>query len=116
MKVAIIGTGIAGNVAAYHLREQHDITVYEANAYVGGHTNTHDIDTANGTLPVDTGFIVFNDRTYPNFIKLLDELEVESLDSEMSFSVRRDRPSLEYNGSTLDGLFAQRRNVESNHI
>ena len=111
MKVAIIGTGIAGNVAAYHLREQHDITVYEANAYVGGHTNTHDIDTANGTLPVDTGFIVFNDRTYPNFIKLLDELEVESLDSEMSFSVRRDRPSLEYNGSTLDGLFAQRRNV-----
>ena len=111
MKIAIIGTGIAGNVAAYHLREQHDITVYEANAYVGGHTNTHDIDTANGTLPVDTGFIVFNNRTYPNFIKLLDELEVESLDSEMSFSVRRDRPCLEYNGSTLDGLFAQRRNV-----
>jgi predicted NAD/FAD-binding protein len=111
MKVAVIGTGIAGNVAAYHLREQHDITVYEANAYVGGHTNTHDIDTANGTLPVDTGFIVFNDRTYPNFVRLLDELNVESLDSEMSFSVRRDRPALEYNGSTLDGLFAQRRNV-----
>jgi predicted NAD/FAD-binding protein len=111
MKVAIIGTGIAGNVAAYHLREEHDITVYEANAYVGGHTNTRDIDTADGPLPVDTGFIVFNNRTYPNFIKLLDELEVESLDSEMSFSVRRDRPSLEYNGSTLDGLFAQRRNV-----
>lgn len=111
MKVAVIGTGIAGNVAAYHLREQHDITVYEANAYVGGHTNTHDIDTANGNLSVDTGFIVFNDRTYPNFVRLLDELNVESLDSEMSFSVRRDRPALEYNGSTLDGLFAQRRNV-----
>jgi predicted NAD/FAD-binding protein len=111
MRVAIVGTGIAGNVAAYHLNKSHDITVYEAGSYVGGHTNTVDVDTADGPLPVDTGFIVFNDRTYPNFIKLLDELGVDSHDSEMSFSVRRSRPSLEYNGSNLNGLFAQRRNL-----
>ena len=111
MKIAIIGTGIAGNVAAYNLRDRHDITVYEANSYVGGHTNTHDIPSGSGTLPVDTGFIVFNDRTYPNFVRLLDELGVESLDSEMSFSVRRERPAMEYNGSTLDGLFAERLNL-----
>ena len=111
MRVAIIGTGIAGNVAAYHLNKQHDITVYEAGSYVGGHTNTIDVETAAGVLPVDTGFIVFNNRTYPNFIALLDELGVDALDSEMSFSVRSDRPALEYNGSNLNGLFAQRRNL-----
>lgn len=111
MKVAVIGTGIAGNVAAYHLNKSHDITVFEAGSYVGGHTNTVDVDTAAGPLPVDTGFIVFNDRTYPNFIRLLDELGVDSHDSEMSFSVRKSRPSLEYNGSNLNGLFAQRRNL-----
>ena len=111
MKVAIVGTGIAGNVAAYHLNKQHDITVYEAGAWVGGHTNTIDVPTGRGPLPVDTGFIVFNNRTYPNFISLLDELDVASQDSEMSFSVRRDAPLLEYNGSTLNGLFAQRSNL-----
>jgi predicted NAD/FAD-binding protein len=111
MRVAIVGTGIAGNVAAYHLNKAHDITVYEAGSHVGGHTNTIDVDTAGGRLPVDTGFIVFNDRTYPNFIRLLDELGVHSQDSEMSFSVRGTRPSLEYNGSHLDGLFAQRSNL-----
>ena len=111
MKVAIVGTGIAGNVAAYHLNKQHDITVYEAGSWIGGHTNTIDVDTDNGPLPVDTGFIVFNDRTYPNYINLLDELGVASQDSEMSFSVRRDEPTLEYNGSTIDGLFAQRSNA-----
>jgi len=111
MKVAVVGTGIAGNVAAYYLNRSHDITVYEAGAWVGGHTNTIDVDTADGPLPVDTGFIVFNDRTYPNFIRLLEELGVDSQDSEMSFSVRKNRPSLEYNGSNLNGLFAQRRNL-----
>ena len=111
MRIAVVGTGIAGNVAAYHLNKSHDITVYEAGSYIGGHTNTIDVDTANGPLPVDTGFIVFNDRTYPNFIRLLDELGVDSHDSEMSFSVRSNRPSLEYNGSNMNGLFAQRRNL-----
>ena len=111
MKVAVVGTGISGNVAAYHLNKKHDVTVYEAGAYVGGHTNTVDVETAAGPLPIDTGFIVFNDRTYPNFISLLDELGVASHDSEMSFSVRSNRPALEYNGSNLNGLFAQRRNL-----
>ena len=111
MKIAVVGTGISGNVAAYHLNKAHDVTVYEAGSYVGGHTNTVDVETAAGPLPVDTGFIVFNDRTYPNFISLLDELGVASHDSEMSFSVRGNRPSLEYNGSNLNGLFAQRRNL-----
>ena len=111
MKVAIIGTGIAGNVAAYHLNKRHDITVFEANSYVGGHTNTIDVETESGPLPVDTGFIVFNNRTYPNFNELLAEIEVPFHDSDMSFSVRSDAANLEYNGSSLDGLFAQRRNA-----
>lgn len=111
MKIAVIGTGIAGNVAAHYLNRDHDITVFESNNYVGGHTNTVDVATDHGYLPVDTGFIVFNDRTYPNFVRLLDELDVASQDSEMSFSVRQTEPDLEYNGSTLNGLFAQRSNA-----
>ena len=90
LRVAVIGTGIAGNVAAYHLSRLHDVTVYEANNYIGGHTNTVSVATPDGDLPVDTGFIVFNNRTYPNFINLLDELDVPSQESEMSFSVRSD--------------------------
>ena len=111
MRIAIIGTGIAGNVAAYKLRDQHDITVFEAAAHIGGHTNTVDVYESGKRLAVDTGFIVFNDRTYPNFIRLLDEIGQSSKPSEMSFSVRSDR--LEYNGSSLDALFAQRRNLFS---
>lgn len=111
LKIAIVGTGIAGNVVAYHLREQHDITVFEASDYIGGHSNTHAIPTADGELNLDTGFIVFNDRTYPNFIKLLEELGVESQPSSMSFSVQSERSGLEYNGSSLNALFAQRLNI-----
>jgi len=111
MRVAIIGTGIAGNVAAYKLRDQHEITVYEAATYAGGHTNTLDVYESGKKLAIDTGFIVFNDRTYPNFIQLLEEIGQESQPSEMSFSVRSDR--LEYNGRSLDALFAQRRNLIS---
>src|SRR5262245_27265764 len=109
MRVAIIGSGIAGNVAAYHLNREHDITVFEAADHVGGHTHTHVVDDAGRPVSVDTGFIVFNDWTYPNFIQLLDELGVESQMSNMSFSVKSD--SLEYNGTTLNTLFAQRRNL-----
>lgn len=109
MKIAVIGTGIAGNVAAYKLRQEHEVTVFEANAYVGGHTNTVDVFDGGKKFPIDTGFIVFNDRTYPNFIKLLDEIGQDWQDSEMSFSVRSDK--LEYNGSSLDSLFAQRSNL-----
>jgi predicted NAD/FAD-binding protein len=111
MKVAIVGTGIAGNVAAYRLRRDHDITVYEAASYIGGHTNTIDVDDEGRMVPVDTGFIVFNDRTYPNFIRLLDEIGQDSRPSVMSFSVSSADGRLEYNGSGLNALFAQRRNI-----
>lgn len=111
MKIAIIGTGIAGNVAAYRLRQQHDITVFEAGSYVGGHTNTVDVDDSGTRLAVDTGFIVFNDRTYPNFIDLLDEIGQASQPSVMSFSVQKEDSGLEYGGSSLNSLFAQRSNI-----
>ncbi len=111
MKIAIVGTGIAGNVAAHHLHRQHDITVFEAGSHLGGHTHTHDVEIAGKTYAVDTGFIVFNDWTYPNFIRLLDELGVESQPSSMSFSVRVEGRDLEYNGTSLNGLFAQRSNL-----
>lgn len=111
MKIAIIGTGIAGNVAAYRLAPRHDITVFEAEGRIGGHTNTVDVVAAGRRWAVDTGFIVFNDRTYPNFVSLLDELGVASQASEMGFSVRNERNGLEYSGSSLNSLFAQRRNL-----
>ena len=111
MKVAVIGTGIAGNVAAFKLQCEHDITVFEANSYIGGHTNTVDVVEDGQTYAVDTGFIVYNERTYPNFIRLLDELGQASQQSEMSFSVQANNGGIEYNGASLNALFAQRRNV-----
>ncbi|MFM8330920.1 MAG: NAD(P)/FAD-dependent oxidoreductase [Candidatus Methylumidiphilus sp.] len=111
MKIAIIGSGIAGLTAAYYLSPEHDITVFEAADYIGGHTHTHDIAMAGKTYAVDTGFIVFNDWTYPNFIKLLSELGVAHQPSAMSFSVKCDNTGLEYNGTTLNSLFAQRLNL-----
>ena len=114
LKIAIVGTGIAGNVAAWRLhRAGHELTVYEADDRIGGHTHTHRIELDGEVQQVDTGFIVFNDRTYPNFIALLDELGVASQPSSMSFSVRDDATGLEYNGTSLNGLFAQRRNLLS---
>ena len=111
MKVAVIGTGISGNVAAYHLNKHHKITVYEANDYIGGHTHTHDINHQGKHFSVDTGFIVFNHKTYPNFIALLKELGVEEQLSTMSFGVKCEKTGLEYMGSTINSLFAQRRNI-----
>ena len=111
MKIAVIGTGIAGNVAAYHLNKHHEITVFEANDYVGGHTHTHTVEGAGGPHAVDSGFIVFNYATYPQFTGLLAELGVEAQLSEMSFGVRCDTTGLEYMGSSLNTLFAQRRNL-----
>ena len=111
MRIAIIGTGIAGNVAAYHLQSEHELTVYEQNSHVGGHTHTHDVEFAGDKLQVDTGFIVLNDRTYPNFIKLLEELGVDLQPTEMSFSVSCERTGLEYNGGGINKLFAQRSNI-----
>ncbi len=111
MKIAVIGTGIAGNVAAHHLAREHEVTVFEADNRIGGHTNTVRVEHAGREYAVDTGFIVFNERTYPNFIRLLDELDVGWQDSDMSFSVQNERTGFEYNGSTLNSLFAQRSNL-----
>lgn len=79
MKIAIVGGGISGLATGYFLHQDHDVTLFEAADYVGGHTNTIDVELDSSKFAVDTGFIVFNDRTYPNFIRLLDELGVESL-------------------------------------
>lgn len=112
MRIAIIGSGISGMTAAYKLHDQgHDITVYEANTYVGGHTATIDVERNGRHYAVDTGFIVFNDWTYPNFIALLDELSVEWQYSDMSFSLRCEQTGLEYNGTSINSLFAQRLNA-----
>ena len=97
--------------AARLLADDHDVHLFEANSYVGGHTHTVDVEVGGTRYPADTGFMVFNDRTYPNFIRMLDWLEVPSRASDMSFSVRCDRTGLEYQGGTLLGLFAQRRNL-----
>lgn len=111
MKIAVIGSGISGNVVASLLYRQHDVTVFEAADRIGGHANTVDVDTRDGSLAVDTGFIVFNDRNYPRFSALLGALGQSSRRTEMSFSVRDDEGDFEYNGSSLDRLFAQRRNL-----
>jgi len=109
--IAIIGSGIAGLTAGYVLSRKHDITLFEANDYLGGHTNTEDVTLGNKTYPVNTGFIVYNDWTYPNFIQLMGQLGVESEASDMSFSVRDENSGLEYNGTNLNSLFAQRINL-----
>ena len=111
--IAIVGAGISGLVAAYLLHQKHDIVVYEAGDYIGGHTNTIDVETADGVIPVDTGFIVYNERNYPLFTRLLSQLGVESQASEMSFSVSCDRTGLEYNGSSINQLFAKRSSILS---
>lgn len=111
MRIAIIGTGIAGNVAAYHLNKQHDISVFEAADHIGGHTHTHDISWLGKSYAVDTGFIVFNYKTYPNFVALLEELDVDVQKSKMSFSARCENSDFEYSGTSLNTLFAQRRNL-----
>ncbi len=110
MRIAVIGTGISGMLAAYLLSQDHDLTVFEANDYIGGHTRTIQVDMDGRVYDVDTGFIVFNDRTYPYFIKLMEKLGVESQPSSMSFSVKCEKTGLEYNGTSLNALFAQRRN------
>jgi uncharacterized protein len=111
MNIAIVGSGIAGNTLAHHLYQQHNITVYDANSHIGGHTHTHDVEIDHKKYTVDTGFIVFNDRTYPEFIQLLDKHKVAWQNSHMSFSVRCEKTGLEYNGTTLNSLFAQRSNL-----
>ncbi|MBL8729470.1 MAG: FAD-dependent oxidoreductase [Planctomycetes bacterium] len=110
-RLAIVGTGVAGLVAAERLCRHHDVTVFEAEPRLGGHTHTVDVDGPDGTVAVDTGFIVCNDRTYPGFLALMQRLGVRLRPTEMSFSVRCERTGLEYNGSSLSQLFAQRSNL-----
>ena len=111
MKVAIIGAGVSGLIAASMLKREHEITVYEAADYPGGHTNTIPVTLAGREFAVDTGFIVYNRRTYPNFVRLIEELGVKSKPTSMSFSVKCERTGLEYAGRSLGSLFAQRRNL-----
>ena len=113
MKIAIIGTGISGLTTAYLLNKKHDVTVFEKNEYIGGHTHTHDIILNDKNYAVDSGFICYNENTYPNFIKLLKILGVESQKTTMGFSVKSEKKNLEYAGNSLSSLFSQKKNIFS---
>ena len=110
MKVAVIGAGVAGLGAAWLLSKQHDVVVYERENRFGGHSCTVDAPARSGRQPVDVGFIVFNERNYPNLVALLDHLGVATENSDMSFAVSLDRGRFEY-GSSMAGYLAQRRNM-----
>ena len=111
MKIAIVGAGISGLTVAHLLHERHEITLFEAAGYAGGHTNTVRVDTADETHHIDTGFIVFNDRNYPNFERLLRGADVRWQPSEMSFGVSDAHGSFEYSSASAAGLFATRRHL-----
>ncbi|MCB1687451.1 MAG: FAD-dependent oxidoreductase [Halioglobus sp.] len=113
MKIAVIGSGISGLSCAHYLSADHEVWVYEASNKIGGHTATVDVRLGTRRYAIDTGFIVFNDWTYPNFIALLEELGVSSKPTAMGFSVRDPQSGLEYSGTNLNTLFAQRRNLFS---
>jgi len=110
-RIAVIGSGISGLVSAYLLSDSYDVSLFEANNYIGGHTNTVSFDLDNEHYSIDTGFIVFNKKTYPNFCKLLDTLNVPVQLSEMSFSYRSLKSGFEYNGHNLNSLFSDRLNL-----
>ncbi len=110
-RIAVIGGGVAGIVAAHLLARRHQVTLFEANEYLGGHTRTVNVAVAGQNYAVDTGFIVFNDRTYPLFERFLAELGIGRRATEMSFAVSNERSGLEYNGHSLASLFAQKRNL-----
>ena len=112
-KIAIIGSGIAGMSAAWLLNKDHDITVFEAGDHIGGHSNTVDAGNGENPLPVDTGFIVYNEQNYPNLVALFDHLNVPTKPSDMSFAASIDKGRFEYSGTGLNGLLAQRSNLVS---
>jgi uncharacterized protein len=110
LKIAVVGSGISGLVCGYVLAREHEVHLFEADSRLGGHTHTHEVTTPSGTYLVDTGFIVHNDRNYPNFVKLMHQLGIPTKDSSMSFSVKVEASGLEYNGTSINSLFCQRRN------
>jgi len=112
-RIAVIGAGISGLAAAYFLQRRHDVVLFEAGSYLGGHANTVDIELEGQRCAVDTGFLVYNEKTYPNLIALFDELGVDSIGSDMSFAVSMDNGALEWAGTSLDTVFAQRRRLAS---
>lgn len=111
MRIAVVGSGIAGLSAAWLLSRTHHVTLYEADTRLGGHTHTVDVSLEGQSFPVDTGFLVFNHRTYPELTRLFDALGVDTVASEMSFSVRLDQPELEWAGTSLGTVFGQRSNL-----
>lgn len=111
MRIAVIGAGISGLTAAFRLQARHAVTLFEAGAEPGGHTHTVDVEVDGRRYAIDTGFIVFNEDTYPHFTSLLGDLDVETATTDMSFSVRSDRSGLEYSSASLNGVFAQRTNA-----
>ena len=113
MRIAVIGSGIAGLASAWWLSQRHEVTLFEANDYLGGHTHTHQVEMDGQVHAVDTGFIVFNPTHYPLLTALFDELDVASQPTTMSFSVHSERSGVEYNATSLDTLFCQRRNLVS---
>jgi predicted NAD/FAD-binding protein len=113
MRIAVVGSGISGLAAAWLLSRQHEVVLYEAGDYLGGHTHTHDISLQDRTYAVDTGFIVHNAMHYPLLTRMLDELGVKTQPTTMSFSVHSEASGLEYNAGSLDALFCQRRNLIS---
>lgn len=110
-KIAVVGSGISGLSAAWLLSKRYDVTLFEQDARAGGHSNTVDVPSLTGPVPVDTGFIVYNEASYPNLVALFRHLSVATSDAGMSFAVSLDDGRYEYSGSGLNGLFGQRRNL-----
>lgn len=111
MRIAIAGTGISGLVAAYLLQREHDVTVFEMDDRIGGHTHTVDVEVDGESQAVDTGFIVYNEKTYPNFVRLMEQLGVATRPTDMSFGISCERTGVEWGSRGYDAIFAQRRNL-----
>jgi len=111
MRIAVVGSGISGMSSAWLLSRDHTVDLYESNDYLGGHTCTVDLTVDDARFPVDTGFQVFNNRTYPNLIRFFRELEIEWMESDMSFSVQVPAHDIEWSGTSIDTVFAQRKNI-----
>ena len=110
-KIAVVGTGISGLIAAYLLSPKNEVEVFESNNYIGGHTRTITVEIDSQSYPIDTGFIVYNEWTYPNFMKVLAKNRIQSQSTNMSFSLSCEETGLEYNGTSFNGLFAQKKNL-----